>query len=527
MKKIIIYILSGFALLTALTSCEDRLDVKPSSQISGDGIMDNASTALMTINGLYRYMFEFGQTTTANYHQSFGPQSYVLTADVMGDDLIMGAQGSGWFWFDHIYNVKSRYTSGGWRSYDIWNYGYTMAANVNYIIAAKETIQGAKDDVDYVVGQAYALRAHAYNELAQYFARTYIGHEDEPGLPIYTEATSAGTPGQSRSSLREVYKLIRDDIDSAVNRLRGTTKQHCSHVDYTVANGFKARICLITNEWGEALTAAQEAQTGYTVGTADDITTGFNDRTKKNVMWAWEIIQSQSTTNPQFFAHLDWQYGRGAYAKTALKLINSELYAYIGSNDVRKNWWYGSGATGTWVNTSGEIEGPGDISYRQNKFHFADPENWMGDRILMRVEEMVLIEAEALCRLGREPEARTALMKLMSKRDPSFDASTLSGTTLATLTHQRTGSLLDEIIMQRRIELWGEVGRLYDIRRLKQGFVRTEAQGFTAAAVAATNNNLCNDPETYGWVLTIPQAEFDGNDNMDPVNDQNPIGPTK
>ncbi len=219
----------------------------PSAEyISGDGIMDNASTALMTINGLYRYMFEFGQTTTSNYHQSFGPQSYILTADVMGDDHIMSGQGNGWFWFDHIYDVKRSYTSGGWRSYDVWNYGYTMASNVNYILAAKETIQGEKSDVDYVVGQAFALRAHAYNELAQFFARTYVGHEDEPGVPIYTEPTTAGTPGNPRSSLREVYSLIRADIDSAVNRLRGIPKQHSSHVDYNVANGFKARICLIS-----------------------------------------------------------------------------------------------------------------------------------------------------------------------------------------------------------------------------------------------------------------------------------------
>lgn len=29
------------------------------------------------------------------------------------------------------------------------------------------------------------------------------------------------------------------------------------------------------------------------------------------------------------------------------------------------------------------------------------------------------------------------------------------------------------------------------------------------------------------WVLTIPQTEFDGNVNMDPTKDQNPVGDTK
>ena len=33
-----------------------------------------------------------------------------------------------------------------------------------------------------------------------------------------------------------------------------------------------------------------------------------------------------------------------------------------------------------------------------------------------------------------------------------------------------------------------------------------------------------NDPECYAWVLTIPQAEFDGNMNMNAATDQNPVG---
>lgn len=39
-----------------------------------------------------------------------------------------------------------------------------------------------------------------------------------------------------------------------------------------------------------------------------------------------------------------------------------------------------------------------------------------------------------------------------------------TGTALGKLTSDETGSLLEEIIIQRRIELWGEFGRIYDIR---------------------------------------------------------------
>ena len=71
----------------------------------------------------------------------------------------------------------------------------------------------------------------------------------------------------------------------------------------------------------------------------------------------------------------------------------------------------------------------------------------------------------------------------------------------------------------------GEFGRIYDIRRLKQGFRRTADMGWPSSALIAGTDT--EDPESYAWVLTIPQTEFDGNPNMDSSKDQNPIGDHK
>ena len=148
----------------------------------------------------------------------------------------------------------------------------------------------------------------------------------------------------------------------------------------------------------------------------------------------------------------------------------------------------------------------------------------------MRVEGMYLIAAEAYCHDGDDAQARQYLSALMAKRDPNFDATQYSGSSLPTLTSdQFTGayahSLLNEIILQRRIELWGEAGRIYDIRRLEQGFRRTSAQGFPTGELLTTRPT--DNPESYMWVLTIPQAEFDGNANMNASTDQNPVGDLK
>jgi hypothetical protein len=514
MKKIIIIfsIVAAALFHTACTS--DQLDTSPTDRVSGDGMMNTTNTAITALNGVYTLLFiDWTWTVTANWHQAFGPQAYSLASDVMGEDLIMKAPGSGWFWYDYLYDVKRRYYATTWRSYDLWNCFYRIISNVNYIIDAEETMTGPEAEVKYIIGQAYAIRAYAYHNLAQWFCRTYKGHESDPGVPLYTEPTVAGTQGAPRGTVQDVYDLILADIDKAVTLVADAPeKRHVSHIDYRLANAIKARINLCTEDWNAVLTAAQEAQkpfqdaSAFTVGTGDEVTGGMNTYSAKNVMWAAEIIQVQGTTNPQFFAHMD-AGGGSTYASSARKTINVLLYNKMSATDVRRAWWNPDDPT---------------AAYQQEKFKFSDIPNFLGDRIIMRIEEMVLMEAEALCRLGRDAEAITALMKLMSKRDPNYTTAK-AGTAMGAMTTDETGSLLEEIIIQRRIELWGEFGRVYDIRRLKQGLVRTTAMGHPQDGINATNNLKVNNPETWDWVMTIPQTEFDGNSSLNQSVDQNPL----
>ena len=67
------------------------------------------------------------------------------------------------------------------------------------------------------------------------------------------------------------------------------------------------------------------------------------------------------------------------------------------------------------------------------------------------------------------------------------------------MTEENTTSttLLDEILLQRRIELWGEGVRLLDYRRYI-------------------------DPENWELTMMIPMTEFDGNESLNITTDQNP-----
>ena len=141
----------------------------------------------------------------------------------------------------------------------------------------------------------------------------------------------------------------------------------------------------------------------------------------------------------------------------------------------------------------------------------------------MRVEEFYFDAAEAALRLGDKDKAVRYLNAVMQKRDATFDASNLDGTMLGSLTTSWTGSLLENILVQKRIELWGEFGRLVDVRRLGQGIDRKTSDGFAEECISTMAGNGINltNPDTYDWVMTIPQDEINNNPNIN-EEDQNP-----
>ena len=512
MKKLFKYLFIGMFGVLCLSSCSnDMLETQPTDSMSGATFMSDATKALIPLNGIYRSMYSAGWSTTGNTHQCFGISAYNLMAEVMGDDFIMGAQGSGWFWFDAAYNVKARYTSGAWRSYDLWNAYYTWVSNANYIIAAEETMEGSKEDVNYVIGQAYAIRAYSYFMLAQTFARTFKGHENDFCVPIYNEPTRTSTTGQPRAKVSEVYAQIDNDINKAVEYLaKSPAQRHPSHISYAVALGLKSRIALVEEKWQEAYDAAVAAiaASGKSIQTIDAASFApnkanfINSVGQGNVMWGAQIVSDQAGMYASLMTHMS---GTAPYGQRAPKQMSSWLYEKMGVNDSRRAWW-----------------NP-DEAYLQKKFEFSNVQTWEGDYIWMRVEEMYLNAAEAACMKGDEANAKKYLTDLMSKRDPNYSCNK-SGTALGALTTDLTGSLREEILLQRRIELWGEDGRIYTIRRCHQGFVRPSDYGWPSGLLLPTHIQAMQDPASYLWVLTIPQAEFDGNENLNFDRDQNPIG---
>ena len=123
------------------------------------------------------------------------------------------------------------------------------------------------------------------------------------------------------------------------------------------------------------------------------------------------------------------------------------------------------------------------------------------DVIHMRASEMFLIEAEALARDNKNAEAQDVLFTLVSARDAGYAKSNNTGQVL-----------VNEILIQRRIELFLEGHRWFDMLR------NDEALDLTGSGA---------DPDLYldgfkqdkpsvnsKWIFIIPQREIDANSNI-------------
>ena len=520
MKKIFA-ILSVVAALSLTGCAKDFLDTDPTDRVSGTLIYSNADNALSAINGLYRLLYTGGWGSGWGAENG-GLPAYILVMDIKGEDHPMDGSGSGWFYYDYNYDTYGDYEHNAGHQYQIWNFFYTLISGTNYILDYKDTMEGTPDGINYVIGQAFALRSFCYMWLVQAYQQNG-GPEGSatrslPGVPLYTAPTLAGSPGKGRGTVQDVYTQCNADIDSAIARLSATAieQQHPSHIDLAVAYGLKARHALVQQDFPTALAAAEAAMAGQQLGTWEDVKT-VNSVSKKNVMWGLAIQTDQAIGNYDIYNHMDANC-TSTYSK-ARHLIGNWLYDQIPATDARKAWWTADIPSSTW-GAAGTANGA-NRSWCQKKLVYTNAASSLGDHILMRTEEMYLIAAEAACKGGDYVKARNYVKAVGDLRDTGY-ATRLAGmtdnNTLNPNTTAAPATLMDEIIFQRRVELWSENPRLFDIQRLGQCFDRNWA-GNNHKATKSTHTAKV---ASANFILWIPQAEFDGNEMMSASTDQNP-----
>lgn len=475
-------------LLTFASCKKDYLDTDPTNSLSEQSVFTNMSNAWSTINGIHRIMFN----QWSSQDQS-GQGTININLDVLGDDLVHTSSGNGWFNATYQWSMHRNVSSGS--LYYIYRFYYRIIANANMIIENIDGIAGEESEKNAIKGQAYVYRAWGHHMLAQLFGERFEkgSANSGPAVPIMIANT---TEGQPRASVQEVYSQANADIDEAIRLLSDATPRKAkSHLDVKVAHGIKARIALSSQEWAVAASEANLARQGMNLMSAEQYQEGFNDIGNPEWIWGSKQVVDQTTYFYSFFAYMSSNFS-STNIRSNPKAINSRLYDQISDSDVRKTLWDPTGES-TPIPPNGTR-----YPYINKKFMVESSSSSVGDVVYMRAAEMMLIEAEAKARLN-DGTAADVLYELVSTRDPNYVRSTNSGQ-----------ALVDEILLQRRSELWGEGFRFLDLKRTNAKLDRTQSNH---------KADLCEvlevEPGDKRWQFLIPKHEIDANKALE----QNPL----
>jgi hypothetical protein len=474
---------------TAFTACSKNFidEVKPADGslptsiiLTSKAGVDNAMT------GVYYLMRNYA----SGQQNMYGIKTIQFNFDIRGNDII--ADPANWWLYENDWsdNGYGRVATSA-RNLQIWNLFYKVINNANYIIQGVPTQLNETQAVkDAYVAEARALRAYAYFYLARIYAFTYAKDINAPAVPIYTEPATDGKP---RAALKDVYALITSDLEYAVSKL-GTARVDKYRLNKNVAQGILAEVYsemagADATLWAKAQSNAAAAVSGFPLMNAAAYAGGFNAVSNTEWMWGLQFNASQSLSYASFFGYID-----PTAANTRYKCI------YINTSFV--NMFTATDSRNLFIAAPNQSAANPWKKWQTKKF--VDNSSFSGDFVMMRGAEMVLIQAEAMAQqAGQLEAAKDMLYTLQKNRDPNAVRSTAA----------TQAALIAEILIERRKELYGEIGANYfDMKRYQLGLVRDGNQ-WSMKNIPATDNK---------WRWQLPQSELDNNKALTAA-DQNPL----
>ena len=539
---------TAFILAAALLSAGCIEETFPKGSTVTKEQLDASEEAALQymLNGIPASMMNSGTAgfaSTYGYHGDFGlPAIHFATESMLEDIAVLGEMG--YYWFGSYYQNSSQGSDYIWCAF-FWNQYYKWIKGVNEIIkvVGEVTDQTSKEERN-ALGQAYAYRAMYYLDLARMY-------EPKPNkilqpsasilgltVPVITEETTEEqAKNMERAPREDMYRFILSDLKKAEEYLKGGLNSYTSP-GITAVYGLYARTYLELGAtyaemgnpttWDMTSKEAYEAAARYarkaidmnlhsplTQAQWENPKTGFNDGSA-NQSWIWGLtVSSENMSNlidnvaPRSCEAIN------GYAVWTQLGVNQALYNQISDEDFRKHSWYDPDLNyayqfaGTAADQYGFVYGSmynyPAVKYESLKFRPADG-NVMdytigncADWPLMRIEEMYFIEMEAQLNLdGGLEKSRELLNDFMQEyRYQSYDCSVM------TLSPE---AFIKEMMLQKRIEFWGEGILFFDYKRLNQGITR----GYSGTNVPATAT-YNTDGRSPQWNIVITRGEYQSN----------------
>lgn len=465
LKFIQVSLLAG--IMISHTGCnDDFLNLDPSDSISDDKVFTSYETAQAALVGAY------DQLSSHLFEGLYEP----IISDIIGGDAMVNSVDN-WNWFVEVYQMKIlpayAYAESPW-----WA-GYKTIYDANNIIANVASIPSATEEQrNQLEGEAKVLRAFVMLKLVQMYAPAYKEDKDAPSIML-TNRLLELDEDLPRAPLSEVYVQIEEDLLSAINLLEYEDEK--GFFDKRAAQAILARAYLNKEEWEKARDMAVAAYTDIILVPATGLLDGFNFRNTETIF----TVAYTAEDNNVFLSLPSFYYPAFGYSSMR---ANDTFVEKFASSDARSYHF------------------SMDLTIDEDRHVIEKFQHWQtvgnAERISIRASEMYLIEAECEAELGNFSKAQDALYTIQVRANLLAEKTTASGQ-----------ELIDEILLERRKELFGEGFGWNDIKRRLSPYTRTGDHWVDV-------NFDFGDDDYFRLTYPIPQSEIDAN-SMISSEDQN------
>lgn len=451
-------IIYSLALGILLTSCDNKLDVKPVDNIDSKTALQKSSDVEALLIGAYDSMtdadvlggnMQRDAELIADNGDIQWQGTFVAPAQIFGKNLFKDNGQASTTWLD---------------AYRTINVANTILANLNLVDASKK---------QKIEGEAKLIRAWMNFELVRVYAKTYLDGDPKVnlGIPIITSPTLEVSQSLyvKRNTVDQVYQVIISDLTSAESILPASNSFFATK--YTAA-ALLSRVYLMQGNYEGARQAAHRVISSNVFRLTNTFGQEFNNKnnTTEDIFAAQQTDQDNDNALNTFWA-----------SATQFKL-ESGVFWGGGRGDIIINDQH--------LNSYDLPDDRGDFFYVAGDIFTAKWAAQIANIPLIRLAEMYLTRAEGNFRVGGTPLGANPVddINILRKR---ANANPYASVNLAT------------ILRERRFELAFEGHWIHDIKRNKQTFTK----------------DFGNEVKSYPYnspklIFPIPMRETDANSNM-------------
>ncbi|MBD1433762.1 RagB/SusD family nutrient uptake outer membrane protein [Sphingobacterium sp. DN00404] len=410
-KRLNIYSVSiALGILLTLCGCNKFLDVQSNSGLEVPNSLESFQKLLDASSFVNMHLCSYGEVSADDY---FLTESSV--------NRLSDVHRPAYYWEKYAYFYSND-----------WSKAYTPVYTANLVLDKLAEIERTAEnaaDWDRVKGSALFYRSTQFLSLVWTFAHAYDIASSSEDLGIALRKTSNPNIPSERASVAECYAEILNGFKEAA-RLLPEEATHVMRPSKIASLASLARVYLSMNEFDSAYVYADKALqlNNYLLDFNDPENVSLNldfpfQRFNRETLSYFELIPSNPQVNFTF------------------SLIDTVLCASYDENDLRGKAYFIENSDG----------------------YSSFGGSYTGDRNLfggLAVNELFLIRAECLARLGRPDEALSDLNDLLAKRY-------VTGS-FVPYENINGRSLLDLILTERRKELVFRGLRWIDIKRLNK-----------------------------------------------------------